>query len=227
MILAQVWWSAPDPSAVHHPLLDDAERQRCAAFRQEADRVRHATARVLAKQVVAQRCDLTAEDVSIVSDPEPTKGRPRAVVRRPGTDAPWISITHAADAVGVALASCPCGLDVQDTAAITPLIGSDLVYSEAERNFLATLDDADRTRVACVWWVAKEAVLKAVGLGLSEPLPRVPGEGTEVRIDLGGRVRHLSRTEVTAPDGHLSALAVASPESIDLQVFSSAPSRIR
>ncbi|MDN5898481.1 MAG: 4'-phosphopantetheinyl transferase superfamily protein [Brachybacterium sp.] len=227
MTAARVWWSAPDPAAVHDPLLDDAERERCARYRLEADRARHATGRVMAKRVVAAQCGVEPEEVSVIPDPEPTEGRPRARVRRQGAEAPWISITHAGGVVGVALSARPCGLDVQDVDSITPLIGSDLVFGAAEQAELARLTGADRARTACAWWVAKEATLKALGLGLSESLPGVPGKGAVVRIDLRDGGRRLSRVVVPAPPGHLAGLAVEAEEAIDLQTFCSAPSRIR
>lgn len=218
MTLAWVWWAAPDPAAVHHPLLDHAERHRCASLRQEKDRARHATGRILAKRAVAQWCQTTPEAVAVVPDREPTKGRPRAVVRRPAGPVPWISITHAGEAVGVAVCAKPCGLDVQDIDSIEPLVGSDLVFSGSELRELAGLTGDELNRTACCWWVAKESALKAVGLGLSVPLSHVPGEGDRVTLTLSDQERRLRRGVVSAPEGHVSALAVETEQNLVIQV---------
>jgi 4'-phosphopantetheinyl transferase len=202
-----VWWAPPDAAAIDSPLLDDGELARCAAFRQPVDRARHATARVVAKRAVALRTGIPVERVRIVADTGSTAGRPR--VQLPGdAEPPWISITHAGDAVGIALATRPCGLDVQDVAAIEPLIGSDLVYDAAERAELAALAPRQRRELACAWWVAKEAALKAAGCGLGEPMPLVPGGAARLVLDVTGRTIRLAREPVAAPSGHVAALAV-------------------
>lgn len=221
---ARVWWSSPDPATVHHWLLDTAERERCASLRQEADRARHATGRVLAKQAVAQWCGIAPEDVSVVPDPPPTEGRPRVVLPDgPDIETPWISITHAGAVVGVALSTHPCGLDVQDIDSITPLIGSDLVYDADERDRLAALPVSQRPLTACAWWVAKEAVLKAIGLGLSEPLPVVPGRGATLQVPIGGRVAQVCRTELTTVPGYVASLAVETVDELSVTLAPTPP----
>src|SRR5699024_6735879 len=160
------------------------------------------------KRAVAQWCNnVDPADVLIVPDKEPTKGRPRAVVHGTGIEPPWLSITHAGDVVGVALAPRPCGLDVQDVEAITPLVDSDLVYGDLERDLLSSLAGTTRIHTACAWWVAKEAALKATGLGLSVDLSGIPGAGTPVRVMVAGGTTTLARLVVPAPEGHLAALA--------------------
>jgi 4'-phosphopantetheinyl transferase len=213
---ALVWWTVPDPAALDHPLLDSTERARCSAYRREVDAARHATGRVLLKRAVAAWCGTRPDEVRVVPE---SGGRPRVVLGT-GTATPWVSITHAGGVVGVALAGQPCGLDVQDLAAIEPVIGSGLVYSALERDTLTRLPTAERRDVACSWWVAKEAVLKAVGCGVVEPMPGVDGRAARVRLDVAGRRLELVRLVVAAPEGHRAALAVQTAGPVDVRLRS-------
>jgi len=213
---ALVWWTVPDRTAIDHPLLDATERARCSAYRHEVDAARHATGRVLLKRVVASWCGTRPEEVRVVPE---SGGRPRVVLETSNV-APWVSVTHAGQVVGVALSEQPCGLDVQDLAAIDPVIGSDLVYSRAERDTLAALPTEQRAEAACSWWVAKEAVLKAAGCGVVEPMPGVDGRAEHLHLDLAGRRLEMTRVVVAAPGRHRAALAVQTAGPVDVRLRS-------
>lgn len=82
-------------------------------------------------------------------------------------DTPWTSISHAGDRVIVALREDgPVGVDLE------PWVDADLpdfatvALTRAESEELARIPAADHAAACATWWVRKEAVLKAEGVGL-------------------------------------------------------------
>ncbi len=163
---ALVLWCPPDPAARRHPLVVSEELDRAARFRLAVDADRHLTARVLARRAVAQRLGIDPAGVRIASEPD---GRP-LLLDTSDTPLPLhLSITHAGAHVGIAVSAAPVGLDVQDTAALSHLLDSELVWTPDERADLAALPFPERVSTAASWWTAKEAVLKSLGRGLLDP----------------------------------------------------------
>ncbi len=166
--------SPPLTQAIADPLLSASERARCAAYRHEVDAARHATGRLLARTTAARRLGVGSERVGIRPDTDPaTRGRPHLTVDgRDRTDA-WVSIAHAGHVVMVAVATQQCGIDVEVVADVAPVVAADTVYGEAEIAALRAMPEPDRTLLAARWWTAKEAVLKATGVGLGIDPPTI------------------------------------------------------
>lgn len=161
-----VLWCPPDPAARRHPLVTSVDLERAGRFRLAVDADRHLTARVLARRAAAHRLGITPAEVRIAAEPH---GRP-LLHDSSGTPLPLhLSITHAGAHVGIAIATAPVGLDVQDVAALSEVLDSELVWTPGERADLAGLPLPERLCTAASWWTAKEAVLKSLGRGLLDP----------------------------------------------------------
>ena len=186
--------------------LDDGERIRWAAFQPADDRARFATGRWLLKRLIR---DVTGTGTVALDATCPTcgkqHGRPVSV-EHPGLS---LSLAHSGDRVVAAVAETPIGVDVE---AIRPLDHVRLaprVLSPDERATYDELPAAAREAALLAWWVRKEALLKAIGRGLAEPLtavglagPEAPHEVRQWPFDGVPWVRGL---EVGA--GHLAAVA--------------------
>jgi len=164
---ALVVWCPPDRGATTHPLVTEADRQRASRFRLRVDASRHLTGRVLARRAGASWSGVDPAEVHVATEPE---GRPILVDHAGAHLAAHVSITHAGDLVGVAVAGSPVGLDVQDVAAFHDLLGSPDLWTPTEIADLARTDPAVRLQTAATWWTAKEAVLKSLGRGLLDPV---------------------------------------------------------
>lgn len=196
--------SPPLVAAVADPRLTAAERDRCAAFRHEIDAARHATGRLLARGAAARLLGVAPARVGVVPDSDPaTRGCPRLTLDGARLHATFLSIAHAGDVVLVAVSTQSCGIDVEVVAAVEPVVGSDTIYSVGEISALRAAAAADRLPLAARWWTAKEAVLKAleVGLGIDPPL-------IDVRLDLVVVDRTRWRLhDVPVASGHIATLA--------------------
>ncbi len=161
-----VVWGPPGPAAAVSAVLDPVEIDRLSAFARPADQDRYATGAWLVRTLVARALGVDPAAVAV----DRTCARCGAGHGRPRVTAPLaVSVTHAGARVGVAIASSASpvdpdgaglGIDVsapgeRDT--VTAVASSILAPAEGWAD-----GPADRVRL----WVAKEAVLKAAGVGL-------------------------------------------------------------
>ncbi|MGH3433087.1 MAG: 4'-phosphopantetheinyl transferase family protein, partial [Thermocrispum sp.] len=185
-----VWWATPlPPDDRLLDLLSMTERTRYAAYRRLEDQRRFLTGRLLARTIVGQRLGVPPESVDLDATC-PDCGKPHGKPRVPGSDLE-LSITHAGDRVGLAVAvGVPVGLDVEAT---TRNSGDDLLryaLSDAELATVAGLPEPERAAAFFTYWARKEAVLKATGLGLKLPLRSItltpPGPAPALLTATGG-----------------------------------------
>lgn len=161
-------------------LLDGLERDRLARFRRTADRARYLAAHALTRIVLGEVLDVPAAAVEIDRTCRCGDQHGKPVVRGPGRLAPvpGFSLTHAADLVGVAVwPGGPVGLDVEHIRVMSDLVGmARHVGSPAE------LGRADPVTPEAFFatWTRKEALLKAVGTGLSTPMETITLDGPHV-----------------------------------------------
>lgn len=170
-----VWALAPlsRPSS-WYGLLDSTEVARSATFRQEADRARFVTGRVLAKAALAFLVGSGPEAVRLLARC-PDCGGPHGKPQVLGSAQGWeLSISHSDQRVVVAVSDgVPLGVDIEH---FEPWQGSglppeyDLVLTAAERAALELIPQERRARAALSYWTRKEAVLKATGEGLNTPM---------------------------------------------------------
>jgi 4'-phosphopantetheinyl transferase len=178
-----VHWASPlSPDAAPGlvALLDDIEHDRLARFRRPADRARYLAAHALARVVLGELLDVPAAAVEIDRTCRCGEQHGRPVVRGPGRldAAPGFSLTHAGDLVGVAVWSAgPVGLDVEQVRGLTDLAGM-------ARHVGSPVELARSSRVTpetfFATWTRKEALLKAVGVGLSAPMAGITLDGPSV-----------------------------------------------
>ena len=124
--------------------------------------------RALTRRVVAARLGVTPESVEIGHAPSGAPG-----VLAPASSLK-ISVSGRADFCAVAMAEAPVGVDIEPSRAIEPPWS--LLHSN-ERNALETLTSEARADAFLRLWTAKEAYLKALGLGFAR-------EPTKIAIGL-------------------------------------------
>lgn len=172
-------------------VLDEAERQRAAAFRRDEDRALYQVAHVALRKVLAERLGRDAAAVTFRRAVCPgcgqLHGRPEPV------DAPGLefSLSHSGDLALIALAAHPVGADVERADAFAPGAGAEVATQlhPAEQAELAALADPSPQRWAAAavrCWVRKEAYLKGTGMGLGrgvgvDYVGLGPGFGTAAR----------------------------------------------
>jgi len=217
-----VRWSSPLPAEDRFlRLLDDVEQGRFEGYRQDADKRRFLTGRVLAKTVAAERLGLAVETVKFdatCEDCGKQHGRPRI----PGTDL-TLSISHSGELIGVAATpSVPVGLDVETATRRADDGLIEYALSPAEAAHLTGLDAEEKAAAFFVYWTRKEAVMKATGKGLRIPLQSI----TFSRYDEPARLLESGdpalRPEETrlrdlkAADGYRAAIALLTTEELSV-----------
>jgi 4'-phosphopantetheinyl transferase len=181
--------------ARHWRLLDEAERQRAARYRREADRARFMLARTTLRCLLGRRLGLAPQALVFCSNPF-------GKLALPPPHALHFNTSHSGDWVLHAFsASAPVGVDVEaiacDWAALQPL---DNVLAPAERDWLLSLRVRERPAAFAAIWVRKEAYVKAQGQGLSRPLREI-----SVLPARGGAPERLAER---GHDLHLEALSL-------------------
>jgi 4'-phosphopantetheinyl transferase len=161
-----VWWAAP-VAPVDAPglvaVLDGHERDRLDRFRRPADRARYLAAHALVRLVLAATVGTPA--AALVFDRTCRCGAQHGKPVLPG--GPGFSLTHAGDLVGVAVhPDGAVGLDVEQVREL-----GDLTAMAA--HVCSPQESAPDADAFFALWTRKEALLKAVGTGLSTPMSAI------------------------------------------------------
>nr|ASV46689.1 4-phosphopantetheinyl transferase [uncultured bacterium] len=220
MIECAVRWSPPLPAEPRFlALLDDVEQGRYTGYRQDIDKRRFLTGRVLAKTVTAERLGVAVEDVTFdatCADCGKPHGRPRV----PGAPL-MLSISHSGDLIGVAAtAGMPVGLDVETATRRADDSLIEYALSPAEQAAVSGLSAEQRTAAFFTYWTRKEAVMKATGKGLKIPLQSITFSGHDERARLvssGDAALDPARTrlvDLKASDGYRAAVALLTDQEI-------------
>jgi 4'-phosphopantetheinyl transferase len=145
-------------------VLDGEERSRAARFHFDADRRRSIVARGALRLLLAQYLARDPSGLRFVTGPQ---GKPSLA-----DAALEVNVSHSGDYVLIALASgTPLGVDVECENRTTDLKGiADRFFDPAEAAAVVAANDADAVALFFQTWTAKEALIKAVGGGLSLPL---------------------------------------------------------
>jgi 4'-phosphopantetheinyl transferase len=197
--------------------LDATERDRFNRLRRVEDRRGFLTSRVLLKSMVGRLAGIPPALIRL-SYVCPSCDRPhgRPVVVEPQAAVPWqVSLSHTEDQVMVAATDAgPVGVDVE-VAAATGFDGFDEVaLTPAERTEVERCAPAAQARARAVYWVRKEAVLKATGRGLAVApgalevsAPHLPAALTGWHVD-DPPPMPVQITDVPVDDEHVAAVAV-------------------
>lgn len=193
-------------------LLSEAERARSARFVFEPDRSRFVTTRAALRRLLASRCDTTPADVVIETD---SLGRPHlaGMARTAAPDLDF-NVSHSGSLSAVSLSrGRRIGVDLEWHERISGLREIELqVMGVLERQMLERLQSEDYTRAFLGCWTRKEAIIKAIGVGVRYPLatidiPLVPADGAVEFHATDGQVWSVATVEVNT--NYTLSLAIA------------------
>ena len=188
----RVWWASLRPLAeLDRSPLSRQEHARVDRLGTEPARQRSALARVLLRAALADALGVTPAEPSL------EWGRGPMLTGADGRPAPpWLSVSHSAERVVVALsADGQVGVDIETAARgerLRPTV-VERITTDVERAALAAMDDGTRERAAIQLWTAKEAILKATKEGLTVEPHTVEVVGLPGSAEL---TRHGSRPEL-------------------------------
>ncbi len=221
-----VWWfdtRTAQPGPAELAALSGEEQARAAALVFAADRQRYRAAHALLRRVLASYLHTGPGDLRFGRQPCPRGGGPdgRPVLVPPVAAAappPWFSLAHSGDAVVIAVAGRPVGVDAEQAPAgcVCSLAGT---MHPADAAAVAGLAEPDRHTAVIRWWVRAEAVLKCAGEGIAHRLGAFPvlpeatlPAGTASDGPAAGP--HVSLGPVPAPAGYQAAVALAGQDGL-------------
>lgn len=169
-----VWRVALDqPRAIQAALerdLTDDERLAAAQQRTRRQHERAIVARSALRRLLGYRIKIAPRELPIERG---ASGKPRLAVALPGEEVPQFSVSRSDELCVVAITcGCPIGVDIERLAPVDRLeaLAARLL---ADRESATWSESTDRLEAFYGYWTCKEAYLKAVGIGLSEPLTRI------------------------------------------------------
>jgi 4'-phosphopantetheinyl transferase len=192
--------------------LDVRETARAAAFVFAADRHRYQVAHVMLRRVLAGHLDADPGGLVFTREPCPTCGGPagRPVLAGQPSPGPAFSLAHSGDAVVIAVACQPVGVDVERNPAgcVCSLVTA---MHPGDASVVEGLPEPERHAAIIRWWVRAEAVLKYAGTGIGHGLDAFPVLGGPERApapsgwaDAPG----CSFAGLSAPQGYQAAIAL-------------------
>ena len=165
-----------DPRHAPGEWLTEAETAQWSRFRIAKRRDEWLAGRIAAKTAVGARHDIAAAtSIEIAAAAEgPESGRP--FYRIDGRPGPFsLSIAHSAGIALAALGDAPeerVGVDLEAVCERDAAFEA-IALAPAELDLLRDFTGRERWRAVTRAWVLKEALLKAVGIGLRAPLARI------------------------------------------------------
>src|ERR1700712_1990672 len=162
----RIQFSSTNLSQQAWPLLSEQERARASAFRFKPDCERFCKSRLLVRCVLGRYLDLNPAEIAIKTG---QNGKPFIDNAR-GNHGIEFNLAHCRTEALLAVTSGQSvGIDVEDggrmrNADVDALAQECLTKREAQ--ILQALAGPDRVRAFLLCWTRKEALLKAVGLGL-------------------------------------------------------------
>lgn len=193
--------------------LTPEEGERARRFRSETARANFVSSRAAVRKVLGQVLGCAAADVPLVQDAE---GRPWLE----GACDLRLSWSHAGGHVLIGWRSGGAiGVDLETARPIAHDSMLALAASEREAAVIQALKPVDRHDAFLRLWTVKEAVLKAIGLGVRGGLKSVAVPDLLITGDADlETVHHVSspyRVRLSRRDGHVAAVAIPDPASPD------------
>ena len=201
-----------EPSALDEALLDDEERARSTRFVRPVDRRRFVLAHAALRLFLARCLDIHPTAVRYENG---VHGKPRL---RPGLPSLEFNLSHSGGLALLAIArDRSIGVDVEQVRDVPGALSiADTHFSATEREVLRSLPPAEQRGAFFRCWTRKEAVVKAVGEGLSRALDSfdvdlAPGSMSALTRFHGppGAADGWSLRDLMAPTGYEAAGAVA------------------
>ncbi len=205
---ARVPSGAATDSAALQPLLDEDERRRAARFHFERDRLIFSAAHALLRSALVARLGEWTGGFRVDGfgkpELEPSVGTPPL----------RFNLTHTHGLVACALVDgCEIGIDAEQIDPSRPLLElAEHYFAEGEIAQLRATDDPARPAAFYRFWTLKEAVIKAIGEGLSLPLKRFAFTLAPLSLAIeGGDAREWHVEECRAFAEHAMAIALRRP----------------
>lgn len=204
-----------------YPLSDD-ERERAARFMFARDRWSYCAAHGLLRRLLAEFHHQPPLAWAFCNN---AHGRPELDVRQHGVNPPRFNISHTHDRVAVALTldavppGLEVGVDVEPVARTADALGlARRFLSPQEADGLHSLPDSEQQTQFLRLWTLKEAVVKAVGLGLSLNLQRFHCRFDPLSVTFDdprwGRSEEWALYNEWVAPGHWVSMAVRHPPDI-------------
>jgi 4'-phosphopantetheinyl transferase len=150
------------------PILDQEEQARAARFSFERDRVRFIQAHGIMRRILA---DYAGGDPATLSFARNRHGKPYLVPRTNGPDLQF-NVSHSGNCSMLAVRlDHSIGIDVEHVRGLPKAVEiAQSYFTPTESRALAALQGAARRDAFFVLWTHKEAVVKALGIGLAANL---------------------------------------------------------
>ncbi|MCX5386328.1 4'-phosphopantetheinyl transferase superfamily protein [Streptomyces sp. NBC_00083] len=228
--VAHAWWwrtegSSPEPADL--ALLSKDERERAAKIVHAPTAVGFVAGRAASRRILSGLLDVAPAEIGLGRRPCPGCGDPLhgpPAVLSPESPL-WISISHTHGCGMLAVARVPVGVDVEGVRDFPVEELAPATLTESERQVVLGADEGSaRTRAFLRSWTRKEAVLKAVGVGITTDLRTVetrPEHAGPVVVAAGvpGTPASWTVADLAVPGAWAAALSVpARPEGGHLEV---------
>ncbi len=220
VVVCRVAWSPLADRPELRALLDGAERARYAGLELPADRARFVTGRALARTALGRMAGLPPELVRFDRKCRHC-GSPHGKPRVPGVSANF-SLSHSGERVALAVAEgAELGVDVERMAGRSVERLAPRVLSPEEFQEFQATAPRNRIRAFYTYWTRKEALLKAVELGITAPKRGITVSGPEAEAELlawegmaGPGAPEFFLCDLDPGPGYSAALAVQGPGAV-------------
>ncbi|MGX2996431.1 4'-phosphopantetheinyl transferase family protein [Streptomyces sp. JNUCC 64] len=215
-----VLWAPALDRAELRGLMSAEERARYEQFSEPSDRARFASARALVRTAMGRA---TGVAPGLVPFDRKCRycGGPHGKPRVPGATTRF-SLSHSGGLVGLALAEgAEPGIDVERISARRVGRLAPRVLSARELRDLEAVPSGERSAAYHTYWTRKEAILKAVGRGISSSLRGISVSGPDAPAELTHGNGDFAPSDIAMSDlrpgpGYTAALAVETRGPIDL-----------
>lgn len=171
----QVWFCLTNTMPAKHfnqlvLMLSQTERMRLQLLRHESQRLTYAVAHALVRQVLSRRLHCEADDLSFCIGQYGKPELDESPVYEKNNVHFNISHTHSSSQglVAVVLANVPAGVDVEQHLVQKPVEMAQMCLTRDE--CIRVQKSVEPQKLFRRYWVMKEAIAKAMGIGLSAPL---------------------------------------------------------
>lgn len=199
-------------------VLSESERHRADRFHFAKDRNRFIICRTFLKFLLAQHVGLGMDKIHLEID----ANKKPFLTSHPSV---FFNLSHSADYALIAIANSPIGVDIE-------FINKQFTYEEILPTVFNTLEihkvmhSNDSHRAFYQFWTRKEAIVKAIGKGIDDDLPKIPvTDGTHsVPQGLMGDFKQMTVLSFPINDNYIGALAITEDMSdVDNIIFSPLP----
>lgn len=187
------------------PWLSEQEQARCLRYRRGEDRMRYAATRAVLRHMLAHRLDCPLQDIALVFNAFGKPGLAPHLLERQGLH---FNVSHAGKYAVIALSSLgSVGVDIEAITSVDQIWPMETGLTDVEQRYCREGEGAEAFfRI----WCGKEAVLKGLGVGISQHLSSVSvvpdtEHGYSVALPMGNPP--VQAWQLQAPAGFAAALA--------------------